>query len=200
MEVPAEFFATHAVLLKDLSSDPWVVIAKERQQIKTLVEEQGIALGKWDIQIDYGIKTGNNDAFYLTTEQRDALIAEDPLCEGLLVPLLRGRYIERYRSAWDGTWMIGTFPALGYTSVRLPKPILHHLQSYRETLEPKPRDWKGTNWNGRKAGSYQWFETQDSISYHHAFRKPKIIYPNMTKFLPFYLGVPPIRCIVTLEE
>jgi hypothetical protein len=30
-----------------------------------------------------------------------------------------------------------------------------------------------------------WFETQDQIAYHKEFSKPKIIYPNMTKFLPF---------------
>lgn len=38
---------------------------------------------------------------------------------------------------------------------------------------------------GRKPGAYKWFETQDSISYYAEFVKPKIIYPNMTKYLPF---------------
>jgi adenine-specific DNA-methyltransferase len=59
------------------------------------------------------------------------------------------------------------------------------LQQFRVKLEPKPKDHSG-KWDGRKAGSYQWFETQDSIGYHEEFRKPKIIYPNMTKYLPFY--------------
>lgn len=37
----------------------------------------------------------------------------------------------------------------------------------------------------RKKTNNKWFETQDSISYWDEFSKPKIIYPNMTKFLPF---------------
>jgi|GEM_PF-414045 len=186
MAEPAEFFATHAVLQKGLCSDPWVVIAKERQRIKTLVEEQGIPLGKWDIQINYGIKTGFNDAFYLTTEQRNAFIAEDPLCEKHLVPLLRGRYVSRYATDWDGTWMIATFPALGYAEAKIPKPIIRHLKSHRAALEPKPRNWTEARWDGRKAGPYQWYEVQDVIGYHKEFLKPKIIYQEIAVTLPFY--------------
>ncbi len=33
----------------------------------------------------------------------------------------------------------------------------------------------------------KWFETQDPISYYIEFEKEKIIYPNMTKYLPFVL-------------
>ena len=45
---------------KKLDANPWVVISKERQRIKSLVEEQGVRLEEWDIQINYGIKTGFN--------------------------------------------------------------------------------------------------------------------------------------------
>lgn len=53
-----------------------------------------------------------------------------------------------------------------------------------ERLVPKPKGHKG-KWSGRKSGSYKWYETQDSIAYWKDFSKPKIIYPNMTKYLPF---------------
>jgi len=39
----------------------------------------------------------------------------------------------------------------------------------------------------RKKTNNQWFETQDSIGYWEDFSKQKIIYPNMTKYMPFYL-------------
>jgi hypothetical protein len=45
---------------------------------------------------------------------------------------------------------------------------------------------KQTGDNGaRKKTSGKWFETQDSISYHEDFAKPKILYPNMTSVFPF---------------
>lgn len=42
----------------------------------------------------------------------------------------------------------------------------------------KEKSWKRTN--------NKWFETQDSISYWEEFLKPKVMYPNMTKYIPFY--------------
>jgi hypothetical protein len=42
---------------------------------------------------------------------------------------------------------------------------------------PRPKDWKGDNWNGRKPGAYEWYEIQDSIDYYKEFEKPKIICP-----------------------
>lgn len=186
MADPADYFRLNSVEQPNLSKDPWVVLSRERQAIKSLVEAQGIPLKKWDIDINYGIKTGFNDAFYITSEQRDALIAEDPKCEELIVPLLRGRYVERFGSNWDGTWMIATLPTLKLDFKDLPEPIKQHLQQHHDRLTPKPKGWKGSKWNGRKAGSYRWFETQDVIGYYKEFSKPKIIYPNMTKFLPFF--------------
>ena len=38
----------------------------------------------------------------------------------------------------------------------------------------------------RKKTNNKWFETQDSISYWEDFFKPKVMYPNMTQFMPFY--------------
>ena len=44
---------------------------------------------------------------------------------------------------------------------------------------PKPKDWRGEKWRGRKPGSYKWYETQDSIDYYLEFEKAKIIYAEI---------------------
>ncbi len=189
----ADYMQANAVPFQNPASgaDSWVVMAPERYRIKQAVEAQGIPLEQWHIQINYGIKTGYNEAFYINDAQREALITQDPKCAELIVPLLRGRYVERYATAWhqleEERWMISTFPSLNLAFERLPQPIQKHLASYKRELEPKPRGWAGSNWPGRKAGAYEWFEVQDAIAYRNEFKKPKIIYPNMTKYLPFYL-------------
>lgn len=179
MSDPGAYFEEHSVLIKSLNSDPWVVISPERQRVKDLVEAQGIPLGKWDIEINYGIKTGFNDAFYISNEQRNAFISQDPSCEKLLVPLLRGRHIERYSTSWDGTWMINTHngvKALGIPRVNLETecPTLwHHMLRWEKRL--KKRQDKGDHWSNLR-----------NCAYLLEFSKPKIMYPNMTKYLPFY--------------
>ncbi len=44
------------------------------------------------------------------------------------------------------------------------------------------------NKGSRKKTHNKWFELQDSIAYWEDFNKPKIIYPNMTKYLNFFVN------------
>ncbi len=179
MADPAEYFEANLVVQPNLSAEPWVVISKERQAIKSLVEAQGVPLKKWDIDINYGIKTGFNDAFYITSEQRDAIIAEDPKCEELIVPLLRGRNVQRYGTNWNGEYMINAHNGIrekGIPPVDVKRDypaIWNHLCQWEEKLQK--RQDKGDHWSNLR-----------NCAYVEEFSKPKIIYPNMTKFLPFY--------------
>lgn len=57
------------------SSDSWVILSPIEQSIKRKIEAVGTPLKDWDIQINYGIKTGFNDAFIINTEKRDEILA-----------------------------------------------------------------------------------------------------------------------------
>lgn len=61
--------------------------------------------------------------------------------------------------------------------------IERYLETFKTQLKPKPKEWnekKDGKWKGRKPGSYQWFEIQDSIDYFEEFDKPKIILPDIS--------------------
>ena len=47
------------------SSDSWVILSPIEQSIKRKIEAAGVPLKNWDIQINYGIKTGYNEAFII---------------------------------------------------------------------------------------------------------------------------------------
>jgi hypothetical protein len=179
MADPAGYFKANAVLQENLSGLPWVILSPERFAIKQQVETQGLPLKQWDISIYRGVLTGFNDAFYLTQEQRDAFVAQDPNCVKYLVPLLRGRYVSRYATDWDGTWMINSHNGVkskGIPPVDLKRecPVLwQHLAQYEKQLSK--RQDKGDHWSNLR-----------NCAYVDEFKKSKIMYPNMTKFLPFY--------------
>ena len=83
-------------------SDSWVILSPIEQSIKRKIEAVGTPLKDWDIQINYGIKTGFNDAFIISTEKREEILAnchtedERKRTEELIRPILRGRDIKRY--------------------------------------------------------------------------------------------------------
>ena len=159
-------------------------MSPERYRIKCAVEKQGVPLEKWQLAIYRGILTGYNEAFYISTAEREAFIAEDPRCAELIVPLLRGRNVDRYVTQWDMAedeqWMINSHNGvkeLGIPPVKLETqyPVLwNHLVAHEKKLAVRLD--KGDHWSNLR-----------NCAYINDFQKSKIIYPNMTKYLPFYL-------------
>ena len=175
------------------SSDSWVILSPIEQSIKRKIEAVGTPLKDWDIQINYGIKTGYNDAFIIDTAKRDEILAncqsedERKRTAELIRPILRGRDIKRYGYNWAGLYLIATFPSRHYDIEQYPAVKEYLLSFGIERLEQtgKEHNVNGEKIKARKKTSNKWFETQDSISYWEDFSKPKIIYPNMTKYMPF---------------
>jgi hypothetical protein len=129
-----------------------------------------------------GIVTGCNDAFLINSKTRADIIKVDPKSTEIIRPYLRGQDVDRWQSEWAETWII--FARRGIDIEAYPG-VKAHLEKFKPQLEPKPGSWTGAEWPGRKAGSYKWFEIQDSIDYWREFDKPKITYQEI-QFHPSY--------------
>lgn len=190
---PAAYFTANAVLQQSFGSESWVVLSKARQEIKKRVEAQGVPLGEWRIQISSGLKTGFNDAFYLSALQRDALIAEDPRSTDLIVKLIRGREVEPYRIQWEDTYqLIIKYGSHKYLQDSYPS-IYHHLANFEVQLKARGQCQYSRSNNRSEAnffsGQHHWLELDNNPTdnYLNLFYEPKIIYPEITKWLGFYL-------------
>jgi len=139
---------------------------------------KGTELKYLPININYGIKTGYNEAFYIDEDTRKKLIVEDFKSDELIKPMLRGRNISPY-GITGFEYLIGTFPSLKLDIDNYPA-IKAHLHTFGIDRLKQTGD-KGS----RKKTIGDWFETQDSINYYREFAKPKIMYPNMTSVFPF---------------
>lgn len=173
-------FDNEHTLIDAFPESSWVIVNQLMHNIKNKVEQQGKKLIDWNIQIYYGIKTGYNEAFIIDGKTKDELIVKDPKSAEILKPILRGRDVKKYHYDFEDLWLIATFPSLNL-EIENYLAIKEYLQSFGKRLDQSGE--KGS----RKKTSGKWFETQDSIAYWQDFEKPKIVYPNMTKFLPFSL-------------
>ena len=176
------------------NEESWVILSPIEQSIKRKIESVGTPLKDWDIKIYRGVLTGYNDAFIISTEKRDEILSncqtEDERLRTaeLIRPILRGRDIKRYGYNWADLWLIATFPSRHYDIEDYPAVKNHLLLYGKERLEQTGKKYiiNEEEIKARKKTSNKWFETQDSISYWEDFFKPKIMYPNMTKYMPFY--------------
>jgi tRNA1(Val) A37 N6-methylase TrmN6 len=161
-----------------LPENAWSILDNLKFKIKDSVIKQGVEINKWGLSISRGILTGLNEAFVIDGAKKDELIKADPKSAEILKPIIRGRDVVKYRVAYDDLWLIGTFPKLKIEIGKYPVIEKYLLDFGKEKLVQD-----GT---GRKKTGNKWFETQDQIGYWEEFEKPKIIFPNMTKDMPFY--------------
>ena len=57
------------------SSESWVILSPIEQRIKHKIKSVGTPLKDWNIQINYGIKTGCNEAFIINEAKRAEILA-----------------------------------------------------------------------------------------------------------------------------
>jgi len=188
----AEQVQQNSVLLEKLNHDAWFIGSSAEQRLKEKIERIGNPLKDWDVKIYRGVLTGLNEAFIITTEKRNEILAhckdeaERQRTEALIKPILRGRDIKRYHHQWAGLWVVGTFPALKLDIEQYPAIKKYFLDNFDiRQLEQSGKKYPELGFDARKKTGNKWFETQDQIAYYSEFEKEKVIYPNMTKFLPF---------------
>ncbi len=164
----------YTVNQSDLDDKGWSLSEERTQNLLNKLCEKCLNLADYvGAEVHYGIKTGLNDVFVIDSETRKKLIDEDPRSLELIRPFLAGREIKRYRLPLPEKYLI--FTRHGVNIDKYPA-IKRYLIQFKERLMPRPKDWTGGEWLGRKPGAYQWYEIQDTVDYYLEFEKPKIMY------------------------
>ncbi|WCF98127.1 Eco57I restriction-modification methylase domain-containing protein [Porphyromonas gingivalis] len=164
------------------NSDSWIILSPIEQSIKRKIEAVGTPLKDWDIQINYGIKTGFNDAFIISTEKREEILAncqtedEHKRTAELIRPILRGRDIKRYGYVDNGLYLINTHNGIRGKLPRIDindyPAIKAHLDQYWDRIATRA-DKGDTPYNLR------------NCAYLEDFSKPKIIWKIIGSRLAF---------------
>ncbi|WP_441699310.1 type IIG restriction enzyme/methyltransferase [Helicobacter pylori] len=181
-----------------LSTESFIFADATLLDLRGKMESVGTSLKDWDIQINYGIKTGANEAFIIPTEKREEILnacktqEERKRTETLIKPILRGKDIKRYSYEWAGEWVI--FIPWHFPNTNNPKnmeeneqdfsihyPIIYsHLLSHKDKLLKRNKDEIGKR--------YEWYCLQRwAANYYQDFEKEKIVYGEIVQEPRFYL-------------
>ncbi|PUD68860.1 class I SAM-dependent DNA methyltransferase [Helicobacter pylori] len=170
--------STPHLLMKQnaLSTESFIFANATLLDLRDKIESIGTPLKDWDIQINYGIKTGANEAFIITTEKRDEILnacktqEERERTERLIKPILRGKDIKRYSYEWAHLWVINTHN--GYTSnlkSKIPPidiekypAIKTHLDAHYDTIATRS-DQGDTPYHLRNCAYLEDFEKEKIV-------------------------------------
>ncbi|MGI7066202.1 class I SAM-dependent DNA methyltransferase [Campylobacter coli] len=118
-----------------LSKESFTFSDENTSALKAKIERIGTPLKEWQgLNIYRGILTGYNEAFIITTEKRNEILAnckdeaEKERTAKLIHKMLRGRDIKRYRYEWAGLWVINTHN--GYKSKNGEKVEAINIEHY----------------------------------------------------------------------
>ncbi|EAI8647078.1 TPA: class I SAM-dependent DNA methyltransferase [Campylobacter lari] len=166
-----------------LSKESFTFNDESTNALKAKIEKYGTPLKDWHgLNINRGILTGLNEAFIITTEKKDEILAnckdedERKRTAKLIRKMLRGRDIKRYSYEWAELWIINTHN--GYKDENknqiLPININDYpsLKKYLDEFYPQleKRTDKGTTpYNLR------------NCAYLEEFEKEKIVWAEMTR-------------------
>ena len=164
------------------NSDSWVILSPIEQSIKRKIEAVGTPLKDWDINIYRGVLTGYNEAFIISTEKREEILAncqsedERKRTAELIRPILRGRDIKRYGYNWANLWLINSHNGIRSKIERIHiedyPAVKAHLDQYWERIS-KRADKGDTPYNLR------------NCAYLEDFSKPKMLWKRVGSILRF---------------
>ncbi|OKB15596.1 restriction endonuclease [Helicobacter pylori] len=171
-----------------LSTESFIFADATLLDLRDKMESVGTPLKDWDIQINYGIKTGANEAFIIPTEKREEILnacktQEERKCtEALIKPILRGKDIKRYSYEWAHLWVINTHN--GYTSAFKSKIPPIDIEKYPATKAHLDAHWDTIATRSDQGDTPYHLR---NCAYLEDFEKEKIVYGEIVQEPRFYL-------------
>ena len=175
------------------NEEPWTIRDVRVYAVLKKIDNNGTALKNLPITINRGILTGYNEAFFIDDAIMNSLIEEDAKSKDMIKPLFRGRDITPWKTIVNNQHIIFVpwhFPLHENADIQgcsneaekafqeQYPAVYRHLLSHKAKLSARNKAETGIR--------YEWYASQRwAADYYKDFGKPKIVYPNMTKYLPF---------------
>lgn len=172
-----DYIEANHTLLPYPDSDSWVIFTPEEKSVIEKIRTKSTLLGSWDIDINFGIKTGYNTAFIIDTATKDSILTsctsteELSISTDLIKPVIRGRDTKRYQFNWGDMWIINTHNGI---PGKLAPVDINKIPSIKAFLDKHIVKLTTRSDKGRTPYHLR------NCAYVEDFKKPKIIWGEIS--------------------
>ncbi|OAQ41961.1 hypothetical protein A5893_02250 [Pedobacter psychrophilus] len=172
-----------------------MVLSDIEARIKAKIEAVGTPLKNWDIQINYGIKTGFNEAFIIDGAKREELLKKSPEADEIIRPILRGKDIRKNNIEFGDKWLLfipwhfplhenpsitGSSNLAEQAFIAKYPAIYNHLLGFKDKLVKRNQAETGIR--------YEWYALQRCANtYYKEFDEEKLVYSEIVREPQFCL-------------
>lgn len=182
-----DYLNTKRIVLYDLDKESWVIVDNDDFEIKNIIESKGLQLKDWKVEMNFALKSGYNDAFFINEETKNRLIESDRNSIDVIKPLLRGRNIKKYSYKFDDIYILyipwhfplkddkiqGASKEAENAFQKQYPAVYSHLLSYKAELSKRNKAETGIR--------YEWYALQRASStFAHNYEKDKIVWLAIT--------------------
>jgi adenine-specific DNA-methyltransferase len=167
------YFQENLVNLDELDTSGWNIGNFEDNYLKAKIEENTLILKDWNVQINFGIKTGLNDVFIIPLEKKNEFEKSDPRSLKIIKPILKGRDLKKYHYTFGDLWIINSHNGLKSNGVervdveRDYKTIWNYFKENEEKMVS--RYDQGDHWSNLR-----------NCAYLLELEKPKILWGELS--------------------
>lgn len=189
------------ISINTFDEKPWNIVDNSVQELKTKIELSSKKLKDWKLRINFGLKTGLNEAFIIDADTKNFIFENEPQSRIFIKPILRGRDTRKYICNFKDVWILNipkgyTIKSIKYFTANMvhePVPRYgyveyddawvwfseHHPLIARLLLPFKPKAEKRND-----QGDY-WWELR-ACAYIGEFENPKIVFSEIVSQPQFY--------------
>ncbi|MCO5253939.1 MAG: class I SAM-dependent DNA methyltransferase [Bacteroidetes bacterium] len=140
----------------------------------------------FNIRINFGLKTGYNEAFIIDENKKSELIKTDEKNAEIIKPIIRGRDLKKYSYTFENIYLINSHN--GIKSIGLKRieteteypTIYEHLKSFSPKVEN--RSDMGDHWSNLRNCAYLEDFEKDKIIWGEISDKPKFAFDDEKYF------------------
>ncbi|MDP1994636.1 MAG: TaqI-like C-terminal specificity domain-containing protein, partial [Ignavibacteria bacterium] len=178
------YFDRHGASSTDLDLMGWSLGNRIENELKKKIETHSTLIKNLDVTMNYGIKTGFNDAFFIDSNTKEKLLKENPQLTEFVKPAIRGRDISKYSLASNDVFLIlikngwtnsitDEIDKESFLKNKFPS-LYNHFRTINDTIKGK-----GKGLLLREDQGDYWWELRP-CAYYDDFEKEKIIWGELS--------------------
>ncbi len=178
----SEYFQSNKFDFTPPKAPEWFIGNQSASLLKSKIESGSRILRDHNIRINFGIKTGYNEAFIIDEKIKNELFDSDIKNAEIIKPIIRGRDLKKYFYVFENVYLINTHN--GIKSIELKRidaeleypTIYKYLKSFLPKIEM--RSDMGDHWSNLRNCAYLEDFEKEKIVWGEISDKPKFAYDD----------------------